>query len=109
MAKESKPTISKDQLKRLCEDFLKETHAVLKNRDKSDKAMDKKSALLQALYIKLQEKLGIKPVNKSLPTRGFKTYEFAYREAIYELLSQHAKEAFEYRPIVNGFLDKALK
>jgi len=109
MSEKNGATISKEQFKRLTEALLNEAPKILKERDTSDKAMDKKSALLQALYIQLQEKLGIKPVKKTLSTRGFKSYEFAYREAVYELISQHAKEAFEYRPIVNGFIEKALK
>jgi aminopeptidase C len=102
-------TISKDQFKRLTESLLKESPEILKNRDAKDKAMDKKSALLRALYLALQEKLGSKPVKTALPARGFKTYEFAYREAIYELALERAKEPFEYVPIVDSFLNRAMK
>jgi hypothetical protein len=68
--------------------------------------MDKKSALLQALYVRLQEKLGL-PVIRTLTTRGFKTYEFSYHEAITKL--ERAKEPFGYQAIVNDLLAKALK
>jgi aminopeptidase C len=102
-------TISKDQFKRLTESVLKEAPKILKDRDPKDKAMDKKSALLRALYLALQEKLGSKPVKTGLPTRGFKTYEFAYREAIYELALEHATEPFEYVPIVDSYLSRAMR
>jgi hypothetical protein len=101
-------TISKDQLKRLCENLLAEASGILKGRDKSDSKMDKKSALLRALYLSLQEKLGVPKAEKP-PTTDFKTYDFAYRAAIYELVSSHAKEPFEYQPIINQFIDGALK
>jgi hypothetical protein len=100
-------TISRDQFKRLCEDVLKDAPVILKARDKSDKALDKKSALLRALLIKLQEQLGL--ASKPLTTRGFKTYEFAYLEAIYALALERAKEPFDYQKIVDGLLTKALK
>ena len=102
-------TISRDQFKRLCEQVLKDAPAILKDRDKSDKAMDRKSALLKALYTRLREKLGLPDEGKGIETRGFKTYEFAYREAIYRLALDHAKEYFDYQRVVNDFLDRALK
>lgn len=101
-------TISRDQFKRLTEDILGEAPTILKGRDKSDKAMDKKSALLQALLSSLREKLGL-PAADKLTTRGFKTYEFALREAIYELALGHAKEPFDYQKIVDNFLSRAAK
>jgi hypothetical protein len=102
------PEITRDQFKRLSENLLKEAPAILKARDSSDKAMDKKSALLQALYVQLQRKLDLPKIKETVDRRGFKTYEFAYREAIYDLLTKHAKQPFEYRPIVNSFLGRAL-
>jgi hypothetical protein len=102
-------TISRDQFKRLCESLLKEAPAILKARDKADKPMDKKSALLQALFIRLQETLGLSKIIRTLTTRGFQTYEFSYREAIYELALEHAKEPFDYQKIVDSFLTRALK
>jgi hypothetical protein len=109
-ATESKTaTISRDQFKRLTENLLKESSTILKASAKSDKAMDKKSALLQALLFKLREKLGLPSTREALTTRGFKTYEFSYREAVYELALQHAKEPFDYQKIVDSFLKRALK
>lgn len=102
-------TISKDQFKRLIENLLKEAPNILKERDTSDKAMDKKSALLRALYTQLQNKLGLNDAKDEVTTKGFKTYEFAYRKAIYELALEHAKEPFEYVPIIESFLNRALK
>jgi len=67
--------------------------------------MDKKSALLQMLYQRLQIKLGINPVKAQVNAKGFKTYEFAYREAIYALLSERAKSNFHCTLIVNTMLD----
>ena len=104
-----KETVSREQFKLLCENLLKEAPTILKKRDKTDKAMDKKSALLQALFLRLEEKLGLPTTTKVLSARGFKTYEFAYREAIYELALEHAKEPFDYQKIVDSFLAKALK
>jgi hypothetical protein len=101
-------TISKDQLKRLCVNLLAEAPKILKGRDKSDPKMDRKSALLRALYLSIQEKLGVPKVEEP-PATDFKTYDFAYRAAIYELVSRHAKEPFEYQPIINQFLGGALK
>jgi hypothetical protein len=102
-------TISRDQFKRLCENVLTEAPAILKARDKADEALDKKSALLQALYHRLQEALELPKITKTLTTRGFKTYEFSYREAIYELALERAKEPFDYQKIVDSFLARALK
>lgn len=99
-------TISRDQFRRLVEEVSKQAPAILKERDKSDKAMDKKSALLQALLSRLREKLGL-PAEGKLTTRGFRTYEFALREAIYDLALGHAKEPFDYQKIVDGFLKQA--
>jgi hypothetical protein len=99
-------TISRDQFKRLAEEVSKEAPAILKRRDKSDKAMDKKSALLQALHSRLREKLGLPPAGEPT-TKGFKTYEFALREAVYTLALEHAKEPFDYQKIVDGLLKKA--
>jgi hypothetical protein len=101
-------TISREQLKRLCVDLLAEAPEILKGRDKSNPKMDGKSALLRALYLSLQEKLGV-PKAEEPPATDFKTYDFAYRAAIYELVDGHMKEPFEYQPIVNRFLDGALK
>ncbi|MFL6332033.1 MAG: hypothetical protein ACJ754_01670 [Pyrinomonadaceae bacterium] len=100
--------ITRDQFKRLSEDVLKDAPAVLKARDKSDKALDKKSALLRALHSRLSEKLG-QPANGQLSTRGFKTYEFALREAIYSLALERAKEPFDYQKVVDEFLARGLK
>jgi len=108
LAEDSTATIGRDQFKRLCDNLLKDARAILRARDATDGAMDKKSALLQALYVRLQEKLGL-PVIRTLTTRGFKTYEFSYREAIYELALERAKEPFGYQAIVNDLLAKALK
>jgi hypothetical protein len=101
--------ISRDQFKRVCEDWVKEAAEILKARDKADKPMDKKSALLQALFIRLQETLGLSKITRTLTTRGFQTYEFSYREAIYELALEHAKEPFDYQKMVDSFLARALK
>jgi len=101
-------TISKDQLQRLSDKLLAEITAILKARDKGDPKMDRKSAILQALYAKVQEKLGL-PLQHKKPETDFDTYEFAYRTALYKLLREYAKEPFEYRPIVNSFLKRALK
>ena len=101
-------TISRDQFKRLAESLLGEAPAILKRRDKSDKAMDKKSALLQALLSGLRQKLGI-PAADKLTTKGFKTYEFALREAVYTLALEYAEEPFDYQKIVDDFLSKAAK
>ncbi len=101
-------TISREQLKRLCLELLAEAPKVLKARDKGDPKMDRKSALLRALYHSIQEKLGL-PKDEKPPETDFKTYDFAYRAAIYELVGRHAKEPFEYQPIVNQFLGGALK
>lgn len=92
MADSNTATINRDQFKRLADSLLKEVPAILKQRDTSDKAMDKKSALLKALLMRLQDKLGISDAKKELGTKGFQTYEFAYRQALYELLSEKAKE-----------------
>lgn len=102
------PDITRDQFKRLADNLIKEAPAILKARNMADKALDKKSALLRALYVQLQKKLGLPQIKETVETRGFKTYEFAYREAIYDLLSEHASKPFEYRPIINGFLERAL-
>jgi hypothetical protein len=102
----AKATISREQFKRLAEEVSKQAPAILKARDTSDKAMDKKSALLQALLSKLHEKLGLPPADKPA-TRGFKTYEFALREAVYTLALEHAKEPFDYQKIVDGLLKQA--
>lgn len=102
-------TISKAQFKRLCEDVAKDAPAILKARDKSDKAMDKTSALLRALLVKLREQLGLPSAGVAPTTRGFKTYEFSYREAIYELALERAKEPFDYQKIMDGFLAGAAK
>jgi hypothetical protein len=102
------PTVSRDQFKRLAEGVLKDAPAVLRERDKSDKAMDKKSALLLALLTRLREKLGAAE-DGPLTTKGFKTYEFALREALYTLALERAKETFDYQRIVDDFLSKALK
>jgi hypothetical protein len=102
------PTISRDQFKRLAAGVLKGAPAVLNARDKSDKAMDKKSALLLALLTRLREKLGLTE-DVPLTTRGFKTYEFALREDVYILALEHAKEPFDYQRLVDAFLSKALK
>ena len=98
-------TISRDQFKRLAEDVLGEAPAILKRRDKSDKAMDKKSALLQALLSRLREKLNL-PASDKLTARGFKTYEFALREAVYTIALERAKEPFDYQKIVDDFLSR---
>src|ERR1051325_8235124 len=92
-------TISRDQLKRLCADLLAEAPKILKGRDKGDPKMDGKSALLRALYLSIQERLGV-PKVETPPATDFKTYDFAYRVAVYELINRHAKEPFEYRPII---------
>ncbi|HEV2863054.1 MAG TPA: hypothetical protein VGX48_18710 [Pyrinomonadaceae bacterium] len=102
-----KTTISRDQFKRVAEKVAKEAPAILKARDKSDKAMDKKSALLRALYFSLREKLGL-PAEK-LTTMGFKTYERAYLEAVYTLAYERAKEPFDYEKAVDDFMSKALR
>jgi hypothetical protein len=101
-------TISRDQFKRLAENLVKEAPAILKRRDKSDTAMDKKSALLRALLSGVREHLGL-PDASELTTRGFKTYEFALRETVYELALEHAKEPFDYQKVVDDFLSKAAK
>ena len=101
-------TISKDQFKRLCDKLLDEAPVILKRRDMGDPKMDGKSALLQALYMKVREKLDL-PVEQKKPDTDFDTYEFAYRTALYKLLGEHAKEPFDYRPVVNSFLDRVLK
>lgn len=59
MAKESKLTISRDQFKRLTETILKEAPAILDNRDKADKSMDKESTLLKELFSRFNVKLGL--------------------------------------------------
>jgi aminopeptidase C len=99
-------TISRDQFKRLAEEVSKQAPAILKERDKSDKAMDKKSALLRALHTKLREKLGLPP--EKLTTKGFKTYEFAYAQAVYRLAEERATKPFDYEKIVDEFMSKAL-
>ena len=101
-------TVSRDQFKRLAENLLKEAPTILKARDKSDTAMDKNSALLRALLSGLREHLGL-PDAGELTTRGFKTYEFALREALYELALEHAKEPFDYQKVVADFLSKAVR
>lgn len=97
-------TVNRQQFKRLVESL--DAHAILKSRDKSDKAMDKRSALLHALLSRLRERLGVP--DGELTTKGFKTYEVALREEIYELASERATKPFEYQPIVNGFLLRSL-
>ncbi len=100
--------ISKEQFKKLCEELLSETPAILKNRDPSNKKMDKESVLLKSLYEKVQEKLSLSP--KPIPSStDFPTFAFAYRTVLYELINRNAKEPFEYRPIVEDFLNKSLK
>lgn len=99
-------TISRDQFKRLAEEVSKQATAILRERDRSDKAMDKKSALLQALLSRLREKLGLPAASKPT-TRGFRTYEFDLREAVYTLALEHAKEPFDYQKIVDGLLKRA--
>lgn len=106
--KASPAAISKDQFARLCDRLLAQAPTVLKARDKGDPKMDRKSALLRALYLTVREKLGL-PASHKKPKTDFDTYEFAYRTALYELLSERAKEPFEYRPVVNSFLERALK
>jgi hypothetical protein len=101
-------TISRDQFKRLAESLLNEAPAILRGRDKSDTAMDKKSVLLRALLSGLRKHLSL-PDAGELTTRGFKTYEFALREAVYEIALEHAKEPFDYQKIVDDFLSKAAK
>jgi hypothetical protein len=107
MAEKSSATITRDQFKRLTKKLLKEAPTILKQRDTSDKSMDKKSALLQALYTRLQEKLGIPHKEEGVTKRGFKTYEFTFREAIYDLALEHSAQSFDYQKIVNDFLDRA--
>ena len=110
MVKDAKQagTISKDQLRHTCEDLLAEAPAVLKSRDRGDPKMDKQSALLRALYLRLQQRLGV-PQSREPVRTDFPTYAFAYRTALYELINDHAKEPFEYRPLVEDFLKRALK
>jgi hypothetical protein len=101
-------TISRDQLKRLCAELLAEAPKIVKGRDKGDPKMDGKSALLRALYLSIQERLGVQKV-ETPPATKFDTYSFAYRSAVYELIFQHMKEPFEYQPIVNAFIEGTLK
>lgn len=101
-------TISRDQFKRLCGELLAEAPRILESRDKADPKMDKKSALLRALFSAVREKLGMTKFRRKVET-DFPTYEFAYRSALYELLFEHAKEPFQYQPVVNDFLRRALK
>jgi len=78
-------TISRDQLKRLCEQVLGEAPEVLKGRDKNDPKMDRKGALLWALYSRVREKLGMPEARWKVETY-FPTYEFSCRSALYEIL-----------------------
>jgi (p)ppGpp synthase/HD superfamily hydrolase len=59
--------------------------------------------------MRVQDKLGMSDAKKELGTKGFQTYEFAYRQALYELLSEKAKEPFDYQKVVVNFLNTALK
>ncbi len=101
-------TISRDQFKRLSEQLLEELPVQPKTRSMPDPKMNKQSFLLKALYERLQEKLQI-PKRPEITHTDFPTYEFAYRKALYELINQHAKEPFEYMPIVDSFLERAKK
>lgn len=98
--------INEAEFKALCEELRAEVPNILKRRPPH---MNEESVLLQELYVRLCQRLGIDPAVGTGSLDGFPEDALSAIFEINEIMRQHASPSFNHSRIVKEFLHESLR